>query len=46
MLVVRSRNGVPIRLTQEWWQHIVRRHTEMDDERERVLETVAEPDMI
>jgi hypothetical protein len=46
MLVVRSRNGVPIRLTQERWQHIVQRHPEMDDERERVLETVAEPDMI
>jgi hypothetical protein len=46
MLIVRSRNGVPIRLTQERWQHIVHRHPEMDDQRERVLETVAEPDMI
>jgi len=46
MLIVRSRNGVPVRLTKERWQHIVRRHPEMDDQRERVLETVAEPDMI
>lgn len=46
MLIVRSRNGVPVRLTEERWQHIVRRHPEMDDQRERVLETLAEPDMI
>jgi hypothetical protein len=46
MLIVRSRNGVPIRLTQERWQHIVHRHPEMEDQRERVLETVAEPDMV
>ncbi len=46
MLIVRSQNGVPIRLTEERWQHIVHRHPEMDDQRERVLETVAEPDMI
>ena len=46
MLIVRSRNGVPVRLTEERWQHIIRRHTEMGDQRERVLETVAEPDMI
>jgi hypothetical protein len=46
MLIVLSRNGVPVRLTEERWQHIVRRHPEMDDQRERVLETVAEPDMI
>lgn len=46
MLIVRSRNGVPVRLTDERWQHIIRRHAEMGDQRERVLETVAEPDMI
>jgi len=46
MLIVLSRNGVPVRLTEERWQHIVHRHPEMDDQRERVLETVAEPDMI
>ena len=46
MLIVRSRNGVPVRLTEERWQHIVRRHKEMVDQRERILETAAEPDMI
>jgi hypothetical protein len=46
MLIVHSRNGVPVRLTEERWQHIVRRHPEMDSQRERVLETLAEPDMI
>jgi len=46
MLIVHSRNGIPVRLTEERWQHIVRRHPEMDSQRERVLETLAEPDMI
>ncbi len=45
MLIVRSRNGVPIRLTEERWRHIVVRHPEMDDLREAVLETLAGPDM-
>ncbi len=43
---VYSRNDVPIRLTQERWKHIVRRHPEMDNQRQRVLETVGEPDMV
>ena len=46
MLIVHSCNGIPVRLTEERWQHIVRRHPEMDSQRERVLETLAEPDMI
>jgi hypothetical protein len=46
MLLVHSRNRVPIRLTEERWQHIVRRHPEMDGQREQVLETLAEPGMI
>jgi len=46
MLLVHSRNRVPVRLTEERWQHIVRRHPEMDGQREQVLETLAEPDMI
>jgi len=46
MLIVHSRNGVPIRLTEESWQHIVCRHPEMDDQREQILETMAEPDII
>ncbi|MCD6169866.1 MAG: hypothetical protein J7J76_04875 [Candidatus Latescibacteria bacterium] len=46
MLIVHSRNGVPIRLTEESWQHIVCRHPEMDNQREQILETLAEPDII
>lgn len=46
MLVVHSRNGVPVRLTEERWRHIVDRHPEMEGQREKVLETLAKPDMI
>jgi hypothetical protein len=44
--VATSRNGVPIRLTDERWTHITSRHPEMNDQRERVLEMLQEPDMI
>jgi len=46
MLIVFSRNRVPVRLTEERWQHIVDRHPEMTSQQQRVLETVWEPDMI
>jgi hypothetical protein len=46
MLIVHSRNGVPIRLTEERWQHIISHHPEMEEQSERILETLAEPDMI
>ncbi len=46
MLIVRSHNHVLIRLTAERWQHIVRCHPEMEHQYERILETVAEPDLI
>lgn len=46
MLIVRSQSGVPVRLSEERWQHIVSRHPELTDQRERVLETVAQPDAI
>lgn len=46
MLVVHSHNGVPIRLTEERWQHILTRHPEMIDHRGLVERTVAEPDII
>ena|SRR3972149_389966 len=46
MLLVRSHNGIPIRLTEERWQHIVSRHPEMKEQRERLLETVTEPELI
>ncbi len=46
MLIVRSRNEVPIRLTEERWMHIRARHPEMENFREAVLETLAEPEII
>ena len=41
-----SRNGVPIRLTEERWRHIVGQHPEMERQREKALETLSEPGMI
>src|SRR5712691_5222667 len=46
MLIVHAHNGVPIRLTAERGQHIVHRHPDMEAQRERVLETLVEPDVI
>ena len=46
MLIVRSRNGIPIRLTEERWTHIKERHPEMGELRKGVLETLAEPEII
>ena len=46
MDVVESKNGVPTRLTEERWSHIVETHPELADARELVLETVSEPEVI
>jgi hypothetical protein len=46
MIIVRSQNNVPVRLTAERWEHIIAEHPEMDTQREQVLETVNAPDMI
>ena len=46
MLIVRSHNGVPIRLTEERWNHIRHRHPEMEGLRERILKTLSEPEII
>ncbi|MDB9513963.1 hypothetical protein PN499_22440 [Kamptonema animale CS-326] len=41
-----SFNNVPIRLTKERWEHILKEHPEMKDQYERVLETLDNPDLI
>jgi hypothetical protein len=46
MIIIFSKNGVPIRLTRERWQHIEARHPEMLGQREKVIETVHEPESI
>lgn len=44
--IVYSKNGVPIRLTEERWEHITESHIDMKGNQELLLETVREPDMI
>ena len=46
MNVVRSKNGVSIRLTEERWFHITEEHSEMAGYYFEVLETVEEPEAI
>lgn len=46
MILVESRGKVPIRLTTERWAHIIAQHPEMATQRERVVETVKQPEMI
>lgn len=43
MDVVRSVNGVPIRLTDERWDHIAEWHGELQFEKDDVLLALAEP---
>ena len=44
--IVKSKNDVSVRLTDERWTHIVEEHSEMAGLRLDVLETVANPTMI
>jgi len=46
MDVIKSRNDVPIRLTDERWRHIVEAHDDLASYYEDVLATVEEPDCI
>lgn len=46
MKIIKSKGGVPIRLTPERLEHIERRHPEMVGEEDRILETVASADYI
>ncbi|WP_346291400.1 hypothetical protein [Sphaerothrix gracilis] len=46
MELTTSRNGIPIRLSDERWSHIIRRHPEMDGCWDMVIETLAMPDLI
>ncbi len=44
--IAESKNGVPIRLTEERWVHIVENHDEMAGHIDDVLNTIEEPDYI
>ena len=46
MIIIKSIRGVHIRVSNERWEHIIRRHPEMDNQKEKVLETVGNPDLI
>jgi len=41
-----SRNGVPIRLTEERWFHIVENHDDLAGHYDDVLDTVENPDFM
>jgi len=44
--IVKSKNGVPIRLTEQRWFHITEEHSEMAGYYFEVLETLQEPNAI
>ena len=46
MIITYSKNNVPIRITKERWGHITRRHPELKNQREKVVETISNPDFI
>jgi hypothetical protein len=46
VILVYSRNRIPIRLTEEHWGHTSARHPEMATLRDQVLEAVADPDTL
>ena len=46
MIIVKSINHTPIRLTLERRKHITTRHPEMDGQKERVLENLTEPYLV
>ncbi len=46
MDIVKSKNNVPIRLTEERWIHIVENHDELAGYYDEVLNTIEDPDFI
>lgn len=43
---VKSVNGIPIRLTDERWVHIVEEHAELENLRTEVLNAISNPERI
>lgn len=46
MIIVYSKNSISIRITEERWAHIIRRHPEMKNQKEKIVETISNPDLI
>lgn len=44
--IAKSKNGVPVRLTEERREHIVASHEDMDNNTDLLLKTIEDPDMI
>ncbi len=45
-MLVKSKNGVPLRLTKERWNHIITSHLDMVGNKKELLKTIEDPDMI
>jgi hypothetical protein len=46
LLIGHSVERIPIRLTKERWDHICRRHPELRDQQQRVVETLGDPEEV
>ena len=46
MIVIYSKNSVPICISEERWEHVTRRHPEMELQKDKVEETVSNPDIV
>lgn len=46
MLTIISVNSVPIRITDERLKHITERHPELKNQRDKIIETIKNPDFI
>ncbi len=44
--VTNSLNGIPIRLPNERWQHIIQRHADIADKKDLILRTISSPDRL
>ncbi|OGL43688.1 MAG: hypothetical protein A2161_21730 [Candidatus Schekmanbacteria bacterium RBG_13_48_7] len=46
MIIMHSKNKIPFRLTAKRWYHIIEQHPEILEQREKVIETITDPDLI
>lgn len=44
--IVTSKNGLPIRLPDERWAHIMEEHSELAGMKDQMLNAIAEPELI
>jgi hypothetical protein len=46
MILIRSVEGNPIRLTQERLEHVLLGHPELEDQIDKIVDAVQQPDLI